>query len=204
MDGWRPRADSDGVVYIPGSRYISMLEISDSGHATVIGNLTGQGELQGHTVVAVGPRPGELCVGHSSHVYIVNITTDSILRRLARPPGLRKVDSLAVLPTGQILVSDRDGQIAWYRSVSESAILLADTPDSGRRVLMVGNVNLFLVAPHFGSQLFVMDYEGIWHTVDALNGKDGVWVPGITDMAVWDNCVWVGNDEGSLVLLCPV
>ncbi len=49
-----------------------------------------------------------------------------------------------------------------------------------------------------------MDSEGTWHSIDALNGKDGVWVPKISGLAVWEGCVWVAELQGALVLLCPV
>lgn len=56
----------------------------------------------------------------------------------------------------------------------------------------------------FGHKLHIMDSEGTWHSIDALNGKDGVWVPKISGLAVWEGCVWVAELQGALVLLCPV
>ncbi len=202
--GYQIRADPDGVVFVSAKAYISMLEISDSGKVIVLGNLTGQGELLVVMGIAIGPRPGHLCVAHSSHVYIVNITSDTITHRLAKPPGLFVIWSVAALPTGEILVADSQGHLACYRSVSDPAVLLTDTPVRGRPVLMLGNVNQFLLAPQFTSQLYVLDGEKTWHTVEALNGKDGVWVPIIMEVAIWHSCVWVGQLFGALVLMCPV
>ncbi len=206
-----PRADSNGVVYGigvgRGFSAISMLEISDSGNVTELGRLTVERQLTiPWCYVAAGPQPGQLCVGlvSPSRVYIINITTDSIIHRPAVPPEIQKMDHIATLPTGEILVSDEGGNLAWYRSVSEPAVLLTDTPVTGQRAVMLGNINQFLVAAWSGSHLYVLDGERTWHTVNVLNGEEGVWLPFITDVAVWEGCVWVADGNGALVLLCPV
>ena len=206
VSGRRPRADSDGMVYIAGVEYISMLEISNTGNVSVQGRLTAGGRVKS-TSVAVGPQPGQLCAGNNYPlaVYIIDIKNDSIEQTLGLPSGIEGyVVSVATLGSGQILVADLRGNLAWYRSVWEPAVLLTDTPVTGREVAMLGNINQFLVAPLWGSQLYVMDSEGGWHTVDALKWETGVWLPNIRVVAVWENCVWVVNYQGSLVLLCPV
>ena len=203
-----PRADRNGVVYCIRHRHISMLEVSDSGNVTELGRLTVRGQVTDSWlyVVAPGPQPGQLCVGlrYPSLVYIVNITTDSIIHRLVVPPGITYLGHIAALPNGEILVAYGDGNLAWYRSVSEPAVLLTDTPVTGQWPVMLGNINQFLVATYGGSQLYVLDVERSWHTVNALNGEEGVWLTDIVDVAVWEGCVWVADRTGSLVLLCPV
>ncbi len=96
-----------------------------------------------------------------------------------------------------------NGNLALYRSVSERAVLLTDTLVIRFGAIMLGNNNHFLVAPPWDSRLYVMDGEGGWHTVDALTCEAGVWISGIMDVAVWENCVWVADYHGSL-LLCSV
>ncbi len=207
MSGYDLRADSHSVVYVPSWRYLIMLKIGGTGNITVVGKLTVQGQLRGRVCVAVGLQNEQLCVGDtdSAYIYVVNITTDAIIDRLEKPPQMGQVWSVTTLPTGEILVADSEnGYLAWYRSVSEPAVLLTDTPVTGHRAVVVGNIKQFLVAPRWGSQLYVLDGDGIWHTVNALNGEDGVWVPEISYLAVWENCVWVAENEGALVLLCPV
>ncbi len=206
VSGRRPRADSDGMVYIAGVEYISMLEISNTGNVSVQGRLTAGGRLRYTFSVAVGPQSGQLCAGNDDPpaVYIIDINNDSIEQTLELPSVIDGVQSVAALGSGQILVANWRGNLAWYRSVSESAVLLTETPVTGWSVAMLGNINQFLVAPWSGSQLYVMDSEGGWHTVDALRWETGVWLPSIRDVAVWENCVWVVNFYGSLVLLCPV
>ena len=206
----RPRADSDGVVYCERFGYISMLEISDSGNVTELGRLTVQGQLNVSLFawyVAVVPQLGELCVGlfYPPRVYIINIKTDSIIHRLV-PPEMRHVHHIAALPTGEILVAGEGRNLAWYSSVLKPAVLLTDTPVTGQWAVMtlLGNINQFLVATPGGSQLYVLDVERSWHTVNALNGEEGVWLTDIADVAVWEGCVWVAGWSGSLVLLCPV
>ncbi len=213
LRGWHPfRADSDGVIYVPGRSFISMLEISNTGNVSVRGRLTAGGRLANLRSEAVGPQPGQLVAiatdisDYTNTVYIIDIKNDSIIQALALPPGINDVWGVAALGSGQILVAEWGyGNLVWYRSVSEPAVLLTDTPVTGwRDLVMLGNINHFLVAPRLGSQLKVMDSEGGWHTVDALNWETGVWLPGIVDVAVWENCVWVAQCHGILVLLCPV
>ncbi len=203
--GRHPRVDSDGMVYLAGMKYISMLKISNTGIVSVQGNLTAGGLLDTFSV-AVGPQPGQLCAGHRMPpaAYIIDMKNDSIEQTLELPFGIGYVWSVAALGSGQILVADWDGDLAWYKSVSEPAVLLTDTSVTGWEVAMLGNINQFLVATYRGTQLYVMDSEGGWLTVDALKWETGVWVPDIKDVAVWENCVWIVNDYSSLVLLCPV
>ena len=99
----------------------------DQGYVTKLGKLTVQGQVNvSFCCATVGPQPGQLCIGLISppHVYIVNITTDSIIHRPVVPPEKQKMDHIATLPTGEILVADEGGKLAWYRSVSEPAVLL--------------------------------------------------------------------------------
>ncbi len=200
-----PRADDAGVVYVPYARYISMLEISDSGNVTELGRLTAQGRRTEHLNVAAGPRPGQLCVvTGSSKVSILNVTIDSIIHTLVAPSGIDRLRDVATLPTGEILAADQYGGLVWYRSVTDPALLLTDTPAPVRQKVVLGNINQFLVATFAGPRLYVLSGARTWHSIEALNGKDGVWVPHIWDVAVWESCVWVAERWGSLVLLCPV
>ncbi len=186
------RAGNDGVIYVP-IRYgaISMVEISNTGKLSVQSRLAARGRLRDVATVAVGPQPGQLCAGNIEPlaVYIIDIKNDSIEQTLVLPSGIHDVRSVAALSSGQILVADRDGNLAWYRSVLEPAILLTDTPVTGREVIMLGNTNQLLVATWWGSQLYAMDSEGGWHTVDALKWETGVLLPAVIDVAVWENCV---------------
>ncbi len=206
VNGRHPRADSGGMVHLAGDCFISMLEISNTGNVSVQGRLTAGGRLRYTRAVAFGPQPGQLCAGHNRPpaVYIIDIKNDRIEQTLELPSGIDSVWFVATLGSGQILVADGGGNLAWYRSVSKPAVLFTDTPVTGQRVAMLMNINQFLVAPLWGSQLYVMDSEGGWHTVDPLKWETGVWLPYIMDVAVWENCVWVVNYYGSLVLLCPV
>ncbi len=77
-----------------------------------------------------------------------------------------------------------NGNLALYRSVSEWAVLLTDTSVTRFGAVMLGNNNNFLVAPPWGSQLYVMDGEGGWLTVGVLTCETGVWITGIMDVAV--------------------
>ncbi len=173
--------------------------------------------------IAVGPEPGQLAVVAPDRftrynccptiIYIIDIKRDSINQTLELPSEIGSVLSVAVVGSGQILIADRNGNMAWYRSVSEPAVPLTDTPvgvllpdnvsSEVPAVGMLGNINQFLVVAHRKSQLFVMDDEGGWHTVDALKGGTGVWLPESVDVAVWQDCVWVADSYGTLVLLCP-
>ncbi len=186
--GW-PRADSDGMVYVPVVDRISMVKITDTGNITVVGNLTAGGRLHGRLRVAVGPQPGQLCVGRSDppRLHIINITTDSVIHTLAVPAGAESVQFVAAVASGQILIKDDHENQYMYTSVSEPVEMLTDTPVTGRWVVMLGHNNQFLVGDWRGSGLYVMDEEGNWQTVNGLNGE----VTDIHDIAVWGSvCGW--------------
>ena len=80
---------------------------------------------------------------------------------------------VAALGNGQILASDYYGNLAWYRSVLEPAVLLTNTPITGSGIAILGSINQFLVTTGVGSQLYFMDGDGkrreiSWHAVDGL------------------------------------
>ncbi len=207
QNDYQARADSHGVVYVPGWNKVSVLEIGDTGSVTIQGNLTAGGQLYGHLFVAVGPQEGQLCVAQSypPAVYIINITTDSIIHTLELPSDETHdmhLSSLATVTNGQIMVQEDRGYLLLYGSVSESAVRLAYAPVHRQRdVVMSGHNKQFVVGVEGKADLYVVDEEGIWHTVDALKGQERVQ---ISDIAVWGECVWVASFEGSLDLLCPV
>ena len=131
--GWPPNTDSDGMIYVPYQHYIDMLEISSTGNVSVRGSLTAGGRLTGLVTVSMGPQPGQLCAGGNGPptVYTIHTKNDSIDQILVLPSELHNVWSVAALGNGQILASDYYGNLAWYRSVLEPAVLLTNTPYYG-------------------------------------------------------------------------
>ncbi len=210
ISGCSPRAGGDDMVYLGGRSYVMILEITNTGNLAVRRMLRAGGRLSAVwplRFVAVGPKPGQVCTGDKESqnvVHVINIKNDSIDQTLVLPSEIDGIMSVAALSSGQVLVADWDGDLAWYRSVSERAVLLTNTPVVRFGAIMLGNNNQFLVAPPWGSQLYVMDGEGGWHTVGALTCETGVWLPGIMDVAVWESCVWVADYHGSLLLLCSL
>ncbi len=209
---WFPRADQAGLVYVPAvfQSWISILTVSDTGTVTVHRNLT-LGGLQGAILcVATGPQLGELCVilRYPLRLITLNVADDRITYNLSLPVGTEYVGSVAVLDTGQILVTvyTYDAQtLALYSSFDRSPVLLNDTSPLGYSYGMIDHANHFLLTLPDHSLILVVDADGrLISTVDALNGKGGVWLDGMIDVAIWDNCVWVLSLYGSLVLLCPV
>ncbi len=197
--GHYPRANTAGVVYLPGDGKITMFFISDTGNIAVLGDLTAGGQLQGIPEVAVGPQPGQLCVGQHDPpcLYIINIATDSIIHTLGIPDGVERVWSVAAVANGQILMQAEGGnELYLYRSVSQPAVVQHITWQHG--VVMLGYNNQFIIGEYEGLQLSVIDSEGNWHSVDALNDE-------IYDLAVWGECVLYLTDyiRGGVVLLCP-
>ncbi len=52
-------------------------------------------------------------------------------------------------------------------------------------------------------KLLVVASEGsTLHVIEALTGKLGIYLNSATDVAVWKDCIWMGNAYGDLVLLC--
>ncbi len=197
---FRLRANSAGVVYVPGSGKITMFLISDTGNITVLGNLTAGGRLQGGLSVAVGPQPGQLCVTQNDppRLYIINIATDSIIHTLEIPAGVERVMDVAAVANGQILMEVRGGNsiLYLYRSVSQPAAAVQTI--TWRDVVILGHNNQFVVGEWHGHQLSVSDSEGNWHSVDALTDTDG-----ILDIAVWGDCVVCLLRSDRLAMLCP-
>ncbi len=142
---------------------------------------------------------------NSQDVYIINIANDSILHTLKLPDGVFGVWSLATQQdTGQILIGSPQG-VVLFKSVSERPRLFTNTPITQEALVMVAaNKEQFLVGVRWGTNVYLVDAEVAWHTVNALNGEDGVWLTNIMDVAVWENCVYVADHYGPLVLLCPV
>ena len=209
-----PRADSDGVVYVPGYRYIAVLQITDSGKLTEIRNLSSVGgqSLGWWPSVAVGPQPGQLCVGQFDppRLWVVNVSDDSLLHTLTLPDRCLWLMSVAALDSGHLMISYRvswdtdTSSLAVYRSVTDSPTLLTNLTTVGDGVLgLTGSGNHFLAPYYRQADLLVLDPDGsVLYTVDAVSGKLGVMLTKITDVTVWQDCVWLGGEWGDLVLLC--
>ncbi len=196
-----PRANSAGVVYVPGFAKITMFLISDTGNITVLGDLTAGGQLWGILSVAVGPQPGQLCVGQwdPPRLFIINIATDSIIHTLEIPAGVERVWSVAAVANGQILMvpGGANSILYLYRSVYQPSAAEQTVP--WQHVVMLGRNNQFVVGEWSGRRLSVGDDEGNWHSVDALTDTDR-----LEDIAVWGECVlYLLDISGHLVMLCP-
>ncbi len=200
-----PRADDAGLVYVSNNRWISVLTVSDMGKVIETRNLT---RFAGR--LATGPRQGELCVATFDYVVILNVADGSIKYNLSLPADTSYVCNVAVLETGQILVIvnidyARSLSLALYSSYDRAPEILHDMKPLPDGYGMVGHVNHFLLLFNFVSLITVVDAGGsLVFSIDALNGKDGVWLDGMFDVAIWDNCMWVLSLSFSLVLLCPV
>ncbi len=217
------RADSTGLIYVPCSTYVAVLEISETGNLTLVRNITAGGELWevGHISLAVGPETGQLYVASYNRpnftVVHVNTANNSIARTLTLPHTVyseipEPAIGVAMLNTGQILVlclyweNGTTHKVLYiYRSVSEPPELLASLTWWGN---CLGHRNQFLILDRtFASvNIRVLSDNGtLLHTVDVLSGRDGVWLLNVADVAIWEDCGWMlGHDEGALVLLCPI
>ena len=207
-----PRPDSDGVVYVPAYYHIAVLQITDSGNLTEIRNLSSVGgqSLGREGSVAVGPQPGQLCVGqkYNPRLWVINASDGSLLHTLTLPDLCDRLSSVAALASGQLIISYRltwpTHSLAVYRSVTDSPTLLPNLTAVGRWVYgLTGSGNHFLAPYVFQSDLLVLGPDGsVLYTVDAVSGKLGIWLHRITDVAVWQDCVWMGAGKGDMVLLC--
>ncbi len=153
----QPRADSDWVVYVPGHRYIAVLQITDSGKLTEIRNLSSVGgQSLWEPSVAVGPQPGQLCVGWRvpPRLWVVNASDGSLLHNLTPPDPCRYLYSVAALDSGHLMISYWMGtySLAVYRSVTDSPTLLTNLTTVGCSMYgLTGSGNHFL-APHYVQQ----------------------------------------------------
>ncbi len=207
-----PRADSDGVVYVPGYGYIAVLQITDSGNLTEIRKLSSvEGQSLGrYPSVAVGPQPGQLCVGRFDppSLWVVNVSDGSLLHNLTLPDPCRYLYSVAALDSGHLMISYWVGgntySLAVYRSVTDSPTLLTNLTTVRDGVVgLTGSGNHFLAPYYYQADLLVLGPDGsVLYTVDAVSGKLGIRLNMICDVAVWQDCVWLGEQRGDLVLLC--
>ncbi len=211
-----PRADSDGVIYVPANYAIVLLEISDSGNMTVIRKITpvgGQRLWSPIVAVAVGPQPGQLCVAARDRLWVVNATDGRMLQELTVPDQCQYHYSVAVLDSGQLLISFRirsqstntvTNTLALYRRVADSPTLLTNLTSTADWVSGISVRGNHFLAPYvFNSNLMVLGDDGsVLHTVDAVRGKLGISLYGIFDVAIWQGCFWVGGRLSDLVLLC--
>ncbi len=222
---YAPRADSTGLVYVPCSTYVAVLEISETGNLTQVQKVTAGGELWQNECysisLAVGLEPGQLYVASCSPpnvtVVLVNTVNNSIERTLTLPVTVyhgRPLIDVAVLGTGQILVlcaywenEDLQTVLYMYRSVFEPPQLLAGIPlTSPGNCLGHRNQFLILDAYEFQSSLIevLSDNGTLLHTVDVLDGRAGVWLHELADVAIWEDCGLVLGLGGVIVLLCPI
>ncbi len=321
-----PRAGVDGSIYVPGTDGVSILKIHNSGHVTLVRNLTGEGSVSNVRAVVLGPLKGELCVAFSEKLLVLNIKDDTVARSL-HSPKLMSVHSLAV-DSGQILVTygfikDRlydlfdmamEGNINWFdgvRSETREKVLMAcenstcrgharrlmleledlrdisdtilqtlrqrlirhifDSVESFRTFTLLrmgrsipetsfarrlrrslGSTHLtrfirskieqtmqdlsqpahlavysgpvltspllttdslagitasngrFFVVDNQHSNVHIYNRTGsLRYTIESVNGRHGLWLTGLTDVAVWQDCLWLVTRSGHLVLLCP-
>ncbi len=132
------------------------------------------------------------------------------MKTLVLPRAWHRQLVLATLETGQVLAcvqKTADEQVVvLYNTLSEQPVVLTATTTRDW-LIMLGHGSQVLAGVRWGSQLFLGNFADgnvTWHTVDALNGEKGVWLTNIRDVALWDNCVYVADAYGPLVLLCPV
>ncbi len=215
-----PCADNTGLVYVPLSTFVAVLKISDTGKLTAVRNLTADGQLlqTAHISIAVGPHTGQLCASFYKppkvNVLVVNTADDTIAHTLTLPTDTRityPLVAISGLDTGQILVlchhlEEKD--LFLYRSVAEPPVKLTDIPMQYTLSHIIGHIMQFLVLDTTRattSKILAVAGNGrLLNTVEILNGKDGVWLVDVVSLAVWEDCAWVVNQYGSMVLLCPV
>ncbi len=211
----RPRVDTTGLVYVPTWLYnghIAVLQITASGRLEGIRNITAVGGYRLHyPVVAVGPQPGQLCVGQSYPVRlsVINTTEDRLVQEVTLPDQCGYLLSVAALDSGQLMISyfisyPDNHSLAFYASVADSPTVLYNMSAVADWVVaLLAHGQHFLAAYVFKADLMVVGSGGsVLHTVDAVSGKLGVYLHGINDVAVWQDCVWLGGGYGDLILLC--
>ena len=161
--------------------------------------------------VAVGPQPGLLCVAgqYPARLWLVNATDGRVKQALPLPQQCVALYSVAAMDSGQLMISYTASwpwkfSLAVYRSMSESPTVLTSLSSVGDLVWgLVGSGNQFLAPYSHSGDLLVLSANGtVLHTVDAVSGKLGIFLYGIHDVAVWQDCVWLGGWFGDLVLLC--
>ncbi len=221
-----PRSTSHGLVYVANWRMITELKISQKGSLYVRRNIA-LDQIFGIRSVAVGPQTGQLCVlvwqSNDRHmkIYIVSLgdslgITDRrsgplwsdvsmIQRTLIMPDqmkGIPVISAVHTASTDQVLVTTQ-----YLNKPRCSSVLYR-----GRQLSFLANLthescvpiaykDHFLMVDYLRANILVLDNQGhIVHTVDYSNG----YLLGISDIAVWQDRVFVVGFNGELLLLSPV
>ncbi len=62
----------------------------------------------------------------------------------------------------------------------------------------------FFVVDNQHSNVHIYNATGsLRYTIESVNGRRDLWLTGLTDVAVWQDCLWLVTGSGHLVLLCP-
>ena len=208
-----PRAASDSLVYVPSRWYIVVLEITASGNITELRKITTVGGQDlWYPSVAVGPQTGQLCVAQFDRprLWIVSTTNDRVIHTVRLPDPCQRLWSVAALDSGQLMISYSvsypNCSLAFYTSVADSPEVVHNMSSVADIVNgLLGHGQHFLAPYVYKADLLVMGSNGsVLHTVDTVSGKLGVYLHWINDVAVWQDCVWLGGYWGDLVLLCAV
>ncbi len=187
---------------------ITELKISQEGSLYVCRNIT-LDDIVGISSVAVGPQTGQLCVfgwSYSDRHYNVHIVSlgdvPTIQRTLIMPDQLKLVSSVSALHTDQLLVTTQDTALAQCASVlNQGRNLSYLTNLTHESCTLIAYRDHFLVVDNLRADILVLDDQGhIAHTVDYGKG----YISAISDLAVWQDSVFVVGYDGSLLLLSPV
>ncbi len=154
--------------------------------------------------VAVGPQPGLLCVAQYKppRLWLVNATDGRVTQTLPLPDQCVILDSVAALDSGQLMISylaswSGKFSLAVYRSTSESPTVLTSLSSVADFVAgLVGSGDQFLAPYVYTGDLLVLSANGtVLHTVNAVSGKLGIVLDGISHcgVAVWQDYIWLGG-----------
>ena len=205
-----PRSSSDGLVYVPNSWMITELKISQEGSLYVCRNIT-LDDIVWISSVAVGPETGQLCVSVwysiNRHIDVLVSFGDvfTIQRALTMPDrikGFPKISTLHAASADQVLVTTGDPDLRQCSSVLYQGRNLSYLTNlTHESCVSIGYRDHFLVVDHLRADILVLDYQGrIAHTIDYGNG----YIASISDLAVWQDSVFVVRYDGALLLLSPV
>ncbi len=200
--GFYPRVDgnSQTVFYVTGAPYrnVSVVSWKDN-QLTPEGTLKCVGEC--YSVGVISPHTLCVCDKASGSVSVVDVTDDTVTASLSKPQKVRdkKPDWTAVLGDSVVVGYEGDNLVVYENGVSSPGTMV--TWPAGlqyARGVSSDAVSRFLVCDSNSNALLRLDARG--KLCDKINNDT---YRNVQDCTVVDGKIWVGCDDGDIVVLSP-
>ncbi len=192
--GSYPSVDSSHRVYVPcGESGVSVFSYQNTISRLIPDPLT----CVRHASCICANTADTVFVGvwDTKSIYLVDVSTDTVIRQLERPAQVRgSAHYISVL--GQtVLVCCTDNSLVTYRSDSQAPGTVLHTPRRLGRVTSIttdSHSSSFLITDE--RSVYALDDKLLWHRIYVGRGK-------LRDCAVVESQLWLGYEDGVIAVL---